>query len=63
LETDGVALPFPRPLLAELTIFAVPLRYDEILDAEPLDHDRTIGLVDEIGRWAEAARAAPGHQT
>ncbi len=37
-----------------LTEYAVPLRYDELLDAEPLDRGATVALVDEVGRWAEA---------
>jgi HEPN domain-containing protein len=40
--------------LDELTIYAVPLRYDELLDAEPLDRDATVALVDEVGLWAAA---------
>lgn len=53
LEADGVELPFGRPRLAELTIFAVPLRYEQLLDAEPLDREATVALVDEVGKWAE----------
>jgi HEPN domain-containing protein len=54
LEADGVELPFPRPRLAELTIFGVPLRYEQFLDAEPLDREETVALVDEVGVWANA---------
>jgi HEPN domain-containing protein len=53
LETDGVELPFARPRLAELTIFAVPLRYEQLLDAEPLDREATVALVHEVGKWAD----------
>jgi len=35
-----------------LTEHAVPLRYDEILDTEPIDRDATVALVNEVGRWA-----------
>jgi HEPN domain-containing protein len=52
LEDNGVDLPVPRPHLAELTDFAVPLRYEDLLDAEPLDRQATVALVDQIGRWA-----------
>jgi hypothetical protein len=52
LETNGVELPLPRPRLAELTIFAVPLRYEQLLDAEPLDREATVALVMEVGKWA-----------
>lgn len=54
LEADGVELPFPRPRLAELTIFAVPLRDEQLLDAEPLDREATVALVNEVGAWADA---------
>jgi len=52
LEAKGVELPFPRPSLAELTAFAVPLRYEQLLDAEPLDRRLTVALVDGVGEWA-----------
>lgn len=54
LEADNVKLPLPRPRLAELTIFAVPLRYEQLLDAEPLDREAAVALVDEVGLWADA---------
>lgn len=54
LEADGIELPFSRSRLAELTIFAVPLRYEQLLDAEPLDREGTVALVDEVGKWADA---------
>jgi HEPN domain-containing protein len=44
--------PFDIPEVVALTEHAVPLRYDEILDTEPLDREATISLVDEIGKWA-----------
>jgi len=28
------------------------LRYDEILDTEPLDREATVALVEEVGEWA-----------
>lgn len=40
--------------MVALTEHAVPLRYDEILDAEPIDRDATVALVNELGRWAKA---------
>lgn len=46
--------PFDVPEVVALTEHAVPLRYDEILDTEPLDRGATVTLVDEVGRWAEA---------
>lgn len=57
LEEDGVGLLLPRRQLTELTIFAVPLRYEDLLDAEPLDREATVRLVDEVGEWADAQLA------
>lgn len=44
--------PFETPEVVALTEHAVPLRYDELLDTEPLDREATIALVDEVGEWA-----------
>ncbi len=44
--------PFDIPEVVALTEHAVPLRYDEILDTEPLNRDATVVLVDEVGKWA-----------
>jgi HEPN domain-containing protein len=52
LEDHGVNLPVSRSLLAELTDLAVPLRYEDLLDAEPLDRQATVALVGEVGKWA-----------
>jgi hypothetical protein len=30
----------------------VPLRYDDLLDAEPLDREHTVHLVDQLEAWA-----------
>lgn len=46
--------PFDIPEVVALTEHAVPLRYDEILDTEPLDRRATVTLVDEVGEWAES---------
>jgi HEPN domain-containing protein len=46
--------PFDVPEVVALTEHAVPLRYDEILDTEPLNRNATAVLVDEVGKWAEA---------
>jgi HEPN domain-containing protein len=60
LEEQGVELPAPRSRLAELTDFAVPLRYEDLLDAEPLDRAATVALVDEVGKWAADQLSPPG---
>ena len=54
LEEDGVELPFSRRQLDELTIFAVPLRYEDLLDGESLDRQAAVTLVSEVGKWATA---------
>lgn len=52
LRDDGASLPDDADRLDELTIYAVPLRYDDLLDAEPLDREDTVRLVEEIEAWA-----------
>lgn len=52
LEGVGVELPLDRDRLAVLTQYAVPLRYDELLDAESLERDTLVALVDEVAAWA-----------
>ena len=47
----GVEIPLDRDRLAVLTQYAVPLRYDELLDAESLDRDVLVALVDEVAAW------------
>ncbi len=44
--------PFDTPEVVALTEHAVPLRYDEMLDTEPLDRGAVVRLVEEIGNWA-----------
>lgn len=43
--------PFDIAEVVALTIHAVPLRYDEILDTEPLDRQVVVRLVEEVGKW------------
>jgi HEPN domain-containing protein len=52
LEDDGADLPVFAERLDELTIYAVPFRYDDLLDAEPLDRKDTAGLVEQTEAWA-----------
>lgn len=59
LEEDGAMPPVPRRRLDKLTSFAVPLRYEDFLDGEPLDREATVKLVDELGDRAEAQLASP----
>lgn len=57
LETEGAEVSLDRDRLAVLTQYAVPLRYDELLDAESLERGALVALVDEVGEWA--ARQLP----
>jgi HEPN domain-containing protein len=52
VTSTGIAFPFDTPQVIALTEHAVPLRYDELLDTEPLDREATVVLVEELGRWA-----------
>jgi hypothetical protein len=52
LRSSGANLPENAEELDELTIYAVPLRYDDLLDAEPLDREHTVHLVDQLEAWA-----------
>lgn len=51
-------LPFDVDLVLTLTQYAAPLRYEDLLDAEPLDREATVSLVEEVGRWADAELGA-----
>lgn len=52
LENEGVSLPENASRLDELTIYAVPLRYDDLLDAEPLDREDAEQLIEGVEAWA-----------
>jgi hypothetical protein len=51
---DEDEAPFDVREAVDLTEYAVPLRYEDLLDAESLDRDGTVNLVEEAGNWAEA---------
>lgn len=51
-EFAGIDFPFDTPTVVRLTEYAVPLRYDELLDADPPDREVAVTLVAEIGDWA-----------
>lgn len=36
-----------------LTQYAVPLRYDQLLDSESLEREVLIALVDEVAEWVD----------
>ena len=54
LGEAGIDLPPAADRLDDLSIYAVPLRYADLLDAEPLDREATVALVDTVGKWANA---------
>jgi HEPN domain-containing protein len=60
LDDAGVDPPPGVDWLDELTIYAVPMRYADILDAEPLDRASVIALVDGVGEWAAALLGSAG---
>lgn len=53
LEQAAIDLPPAADRLDDLSIYAVPLRYADLLDLEPLDRVATSALVDEVRKWAE----------
>lgn len=63
LEDEGIELPIDRDRLDELTQYAVPLRYEDILDAEPLDRDATVGLMEAVDGWIRAILAEGEKET
>ena len=50
--------PFDTPEVVALTEHAVPLRYDEILDTEPLDRQAVVRLVEQVGEWSGSQLSA-----
>lgn len=53
LEAHDGSLPPQARQLDELTPWATQLRYDELLDIERLDRQRTQQLVDAVLEWAD----------
>jgi HEPN domain-containing protein len=51
VEESGVEVPLDRDRLAVLTQYAVPLRYDELLDSESLEREVLVVLVAEVAEW------------
>ncbi|HEX5928725.1 MAG TPA: HEPN domain-containing protein [Solirubrobacterales bacterium] len=50
----GAKLPGDPDAVLVLTQYAVPLRYEDLLDAERLDREATVALVEEVAGWATA---------
>jgi HEPN domain-containing protein len=58
IETAGLSFPLDTPEVVMFTEFAVPLRYEDLLDAEPLDRRAAVALVNEVGEWARSKLGA-----
>jgi HEPN domain-containing protein len=54
LEATGITFPLDTREIVMFTEFAVPLRYEDLLDAEPLDRRAAVALVDEVRAWAQS---------
>jgi HEPN domain-containing protein len=52
LKARDVDLPFESTKIERLTAYAVPLRYDELLDSEPLDRADALATVELVAKWA-----------
>lgn len=49
----GITFPFITGEIVMYTEFAVPLRYEDLLDAEPLDRGAAVTLINEVEAWAQ----------
>lgn len=52
VEELGIIFPFITGEIVMYTEFAVPLRYEDLLDAEPLDRGAAVTLISEVEAWA-----------
>jgi HEPN domain-containing protein len=52
VEELGITFPFVTGEIVMYTDFAVPLRYEDLLDAEPLDRRAAVALINEVEAWA-----------
>jgi HEPN domain-containing protein len=52
VEELGINFPFITGEIVMYTEFAVPLRYEDLLDAEPLDRGAAGTLISEVEAWA-----------
>ena len=53
----GHELPVDADDVIALTQYAVPFRYDDLLNSVPLDREGVVSLLDGIGVWARARLA------
>jgi HEPN domain-containing protein len=54
LGEAGVDLPPAADGLDDLSNYAIPRRYADLLDAEPLDREDAVAMVEAVGKWAHA---------
>jgi HEPN domain-containing protein len=52
IEGAGLTFPLGTQAIVPFTEFAVPLRYEDLLDAEPLNRAAAVNLVSEVEAWA-----------
>ncbi|HET9163471.1 MAG TPA: HEPN domain-containing protein [Solirubrobacterales bacterium] len=52
VEELGITFPFVTGEIVMYTEFAVPLRYEDLLDGEPLDRGAAVTQIHEIEAWA-----------
>ncbi|HET7588837.1 MAG TPA: HEPN domain-containing protein [Solirubrobacterales bacterium] len=52
VEERGINFPFITGEIVMYTEFAVPLRYEDLLDAEPLDRGAAVTLISKVEAWA-----------
>lgn len=60
LETTGITFPLDTREVVIFTEFAVPLRYEDLLDTEPLNRSAAVALVNEVGAWANSVLDSDG---
>jgi HEPN domain-containing protein len=60
VEAVGIEVSLDRDRLAVLTQYAVPMRYDELLDSESLEREVLVALVDEVAEWVAVQFGAAG---
>jgi HEPN domain-containing protein len=51
---DRSKLPVNADSLIALTQYSVPLRYEDLLDVEPLDRGEAMTLIDALERWVRS---------
>ena len=60
LDEAGVDPPPGADRLDDFTIYAVPMRYSDLLDVEPLEREPVVALVGEVQEWAVAQLRSSG---